>query len=248
MALEGGSIGFQLGGQSTDFVLLVMNDRGATSVLSSKVKVGADASAAAGPKGRIRRRGDRCRRCRRRCSATRARAGCSPAFRSKARPSGRTTMPTRSSTAARDRGSRHRQGRRSTCQRRQIDGRSAEPALAEKSVRREMTARGLRPAALLGDTPGLCAPVDRCRRQAVRRHGNGPSRRRRRASSLTVSRRGCRGCDTRTAESGILPSRGRRSRRLRCWNEKCPAASDMRSNCATSMFPSTTHSTHQMPA
>jgi SH3 domain-containing YSC84-like protein 1 len=52
MALEGGSIGFQLGGQATDFVLLVMNDRGATSVLGSKVKLGADASAAAGPKGR----------------------------------------------------------------------------------------------------------------------------------------------------------------------------------------------------
>jgi len=52
MALEGGSIGFQLGGQSTDYVLLVMNDRGASSVLSSKVKIGADASAAAGPKGR----------------------------------------------------------------------------------------------------------------------------------------------------------------------------------------------------
>jgi lipid-binding SYLF domain-containing protein len=51
-ALEGASIGFQLGGQATDFVLLVMNDRGATSVLSSKVKLGADASAAAGPKGR----------------------------------------------------------------------------------------------------------------------------------------------------------------------------------------------------
>src|SRR6476660_3177472 len=52
MALEGGSIGFQLGGEATDFILLVMNDRGATSVLSSKVKLGADASAAAGPKGR----------------------------------------------------------------------------------------------------------------------------------------------------------------------------------------------------
>jgi lipid-binding SYLF domain-containing protein len=51
-ALEGGSIGFQLGGQSTDFVLLVMNDRGAASVLGSKVKLGADATAAAGPKGR----------------------------------------------------------------------------------------------------------------------------------------------------------------------------------------------------
>jgi SH3 domain-containing YSC84-like protein 1 len=51
-ALEGASIGFQLGGQSTDFVLLVMNPRGANSVLGSKVKIGADASAAAGPKGR----------------------------------------------------------------------------------------------------------------------------------------------------------------------------------------------------
>jgi len=51
-ALEGGNIGFQLGGQATDFVLLVMNDKGARSVLSSKVKLGADASAAAGPKGR----------------------------------------------------------------------------------------------------------------------------------------------------------------------------------------------------
>jgi lipid-binding SYLF domain-containing protein len=51
-ALEGGSIGFQLGGQATDFVLLVMNERGAESVMGSKVKLGADASAAAGPKGR----------------------------------------------------------------------------------------------------------------------------------------------------------------------------------------------------
>jgi lipid-binding SYLF domain-containing protein len=52
MALEGGSIGFQIGGQATDFVLLVMNPRGARSILKSKVKLGADASAAAGPKGR----------------------------------------------------------------------------------------------------------------------------------------------------------------------------------------------------
>lgn len=52
MALEGGSFGFQLGGQATDFVLLIMNPRGASSILSSKVKLGADASAAAGPKGR----------------------------------------------------------------------------------------------------------------------------------------------------------------------------------------------------
>src|SRR5215510_13630457 len=52
MALEGASIGFQLGGQATDFVLLVMNPRGARAILHSKVKLGADASAAAGPKGR----------------------------------------------------------------------------------------------------------------------------------------------------------------------------------------------------
>ena len=52
MALEGGSLGFQIGGQATDFVLLVMNPRGARSILHSKVKLGADASAAAGPKGR----------------------------------------------------------------------------------------------------------------------------------------------------------------------------------------------------
>jgi len=51
-ALEGASIGFQIGGQSTDLVLLVMNERGASSILSSKVKLGADASAAAGPVGR----------------------------------------------------------------------------------------------------------------------------------------------------------------------------------------------------
>ena len=52
MALEGGSFGLQLGGQATDFVLLLMNDRSAKGVLTSKVKLGADASAAAGPKGR----------------------------------------------------------------------------------------------------------------------------------------------------------------------------------------------------
>jgi SH3 domain-containing YSC84-like protein 1 len=51
-ALEGASFGFQIGGTSTDFVLLVMNEGGAESVLASKVKIGADASAAAGPKGR----------------------------------------------------------------------------------------------------------------------------------------------------------------------------------------------------
>ena len=52
MALEGGSFGFQIGAQATDFVLLIMNRDGADSILSSKVKLGADASAAAGPVGR----------------------------------------------------------------------------------------------------------------------------------------------------------------------------------------------------
>lgn len=51
-ALEGGNFGFQLGGQATDFVLLVMNPRGAESLMGSKIKLGADAAAAAGPKGR----------------------------------------------------------------------------------------------------------------------------------------------------------------------------------------------------
>src|ERR1700737_2078425 len=52
MALEGGSVGFQIGGQATDFVILVMNTRGVDSLLHSKIKLGADASIAAGPKGR----------------------------------------------------------------------------------------------------------------------------------------------------------------------------------------------------
>lgn len=52
MAVEGGSFGFQIGAQATDFVLLIMNKDGASSILSSKVKLGADASAAAGPVGR----------------------------------------------------------------------------------------------------------------------------------------------------------------------------------------------------
>jgi lipid-binding SYLF domain-containing protein len=51
-ALDGGSVGVQLGGESTDVVLLVMNNRGVDALLSSKVKLGGNASAAAGPKGR----------------------------------------------------------------------------------------------------------------------------------------------------------------------------------------------------
>jgi SH3 domain-containing YSC84-like protein 1 len=52
MALEAGSVGFQIGGEATDFVLLVMNKRGADSILTSQVKLGGDVAAAAGPKGR----------------------------------------------------------------------------------------------------------------------------------------------------------------------------------------------------
>ena len=51
-ALEGGSFGFQIGGQATDLVLLIMNERGASSILESKIKLGGDASVAAGPVGR----------------------------------------------------------------------------------------------------------------------------------------------------------------------------------------------------
>lgn len=51
-ALEGGSFGLQIGAEATDFVILVMNNRGAESLLHSKVKLGGDASIAAGPKGR----------------------------------------------------------------------------------------------------------------------------------------------------------------------------------------------------
>lgn len=50
--IEGGSVGLQLGGQATDFVLLIMNPKGVNSLLRSKARLGADASAAAGPKGR----------------------------------------------------------------------------------------------------------------------------------------------------------------------------------------------------
>src|SRR6202142_2703223 len=52
MALEGASFGFQLGGQATDFVLLLMSPKSASAILDSKVKIGGDASAAAGPVGR----------------------------------------------------------------------------------------------------------------------------------------------------------------------------------------------------
>jgi len=52
MQSTGGSIGFQAGGQSTDVVILVMNDKGARALMNGKAKLGADASVAAGPVGR----------------------------------------------------------------------------------------------------------------------------------------------------------------------------------------------------
>ena len=52
IAIDGGSVGYQIGGSSTDLVMLFMNDRALHSLLSDKFKLGADASVAAGPVGR----------------------------------------------------------------------------------------------------------------------------------------------------------------------------------------------------
>src|SRR6202041_318096 len=52
VAIDGGSVGYQIGGSSTDLVMLFMNDRALKSLLSDKFKLGADASVAAGPVGR----------------------------------------------------------------------------------------------------------------------------------------------------------------------------------------------------
>ena len=95
-ALEGISIGFQLGGQATDFVLLVMNEGGAKSLLSSKVKLGADASAAAGPVGRTAEAATDVVLTAR-FSLTLAPKACSPESRSKVPRCARTAAPTRSS-------------------------------------------------------------------------------------------------------------------------------------------------------
>jgi SH3 domain-containing YSC84-like protein 1 len=52
LAIEGGSVGYQIGGSSTDLIMLFMNDHALHSLLSDKFKLGADASVAAGPVGR----------------------------------------------------------------------------------------------------------------------------------------------------------------------------------------------------
>ena len=97
MALEGGSFGLQLGGQATDFILLVMNQRGADSILTSQVKLGGDMAAAAGPKGRsaaastdVTMRAKFCR--------IRVPEDCSPEFLLKAQLSAPITMATRGCT------------------------------------------------------------------------------------------------------------------------------------------------------
>jgi lipid-binding SYLF domain-containing protein len=99
-ALDGGSFGLQLGAEATDLVLLVMNPRGANALLSTKVKLGGNASAAAGPKGRTRWKRRLTRRCEPRSSATPGRAACSPACRSRAPRFAPTTTLTRRSTGA----------------------------------------------------------------------------------------------------------------------------------------------------
>ena len=96
MALEGGSIGFQIGGQATDLVLLVMNDSGAKSILESKVKLGGDASVAAGPWDAMRRR-ILMRSCEQRFSATRAREAFLRVFPSKVPHFAPMTMRARTS-------------------------------------------------------------------------------------------------------------------------------------------------------
>ena len=97
MALEGGSFGFQIGGQATDFVLLVMNPRGARSILKSKVKLGADASAAAGPKGRTAEASTDAT-LRAEVLSYSARADSLPESRSRVPPFARITTPTNAST------------------------------------------------------------------------------------------------------------------------------------------------------
>ena len=101
MALEGGSFGLQLGGQATDFVLLVMNQRRADSILSSKVKLGAGVSAAADPKGREASAATDAALRAKVLSYSRSPSDCLRECISKALRFGRTMMPTNGSMGAR---------------------------------------------------------------------------------------------------------------------------------------------------
>ncbi len=98
--LEGGSIGFQIGGEATDLVLLVMNRRGVNALLNSSVKLGGNASIAAGPKGRtVEASTDETMRAE--ILSYSNRAACSSACRWPARRFGQTTTPVRRSTGER---------------------------------------------------------------------------------------------------------------------------------------------------
>jgi len=102
IAVEGGSFGLQLGGQATDFILLVMNDRGANGILTGKVKLGADAAAAAGLKAAMPQR-PRMSLCAPRSSVTRAPGDCSRVFHLRDRLFGLTTAQINRSTEKRSR-------------------------------------------------------------------------------------------------------------------------------------------------
>ncbi len=117
IALEGGSAGLQLGGSATDFVLLLMSPRSATNILKSKVKLGGDASAAAG-RWDERPRPKRMPRCERRFFLTRALADCSLVFPLLVPRCGRIIARTRTCTA-------RKSARRTSCSRRPCQCRTA---------------------------------------------------------------------------------------------------------------------------
>ena len=98
IALEGGSVGLQLGGNATDFILLLMSPRSAQNILKSKVKLGADASAAAGPVGRAAS-AETDVTLRAEILSYLDLAVCSPVFRWKVPHCGPTTAPTKTCMA-----------------------------------------------------------------------------------------------------------------------------------------------------
>jgi hypothetical protein len=102
LALEGGSVGFQLGGEATDLILLVMNKKGAESILSSQVKLGGDASSRLDPKAVMLKRLPM-PSWERRYSATLARKACLPVSLSQALRFAPTMTPTNGFTAAKSR-------------------------------------------------------------------------------------------------------------------------------------------------
>ena len=139
MASSGGSIGFQIGGQATDFVIIVMNDGGARSLLNSKVKLGADASVATGPVGRTAEASTNARMQAQMLSYSRSQ-GVFGQSRFRDRPCAPTVMQTRNSMVKK---SHHKKlsRERCLCHRTQaVDGRSAEVAKRiDKTVKRRIS-------------------------------------------------------------------------------------------------------------